>query len=147
MAIRKISPAETHTIEEFIRAGQSDDMTYRNFSILERKDGLELIDHNLIYDYMEELTAISEPVQLSQENINLYRYAPDLLSFRLYGTVQLDFVIMAANDMMDPKEFTLQSGTVYLPRRTVLKQFLSEVYNAERKYINKNRSELGIVTI
>lgn len=141
MALTKIAPALTHTIKEFIAAGQSDDMTYRNFSILEKIDGVEFVDHNLIYDYLDELVKLSKEVYLTDADVIRYQYAPDLLAYHLYGSTQLDFVIMAANDIMDPKEFTLKSKKIKVIVPTMIKDFLSKIYNAEKAYININRSD------
>lgn len=141
-SITKNIPATTYTIKEFIAAGQSDDMTYRNFSILEKVDGIEHVDHNLIYDYLDELLSISNVYSLTDQDLLKYQYAPDLLAYRVYGSTQLDFVIMALNDIMDPKDFSLKSKTVRLVPASILKRFLSMVYNAEQEYLQKNRSEI-----
>lgn len=143
MAIKKVEAAQTYTIESFIACQKSDDMTYRNFSILENVGGLEFVDHNIIYDYLDELNSLCKTVNLTKIDMLKYRYAPDLLAFDVYGSTQLDFVILAANDMIDPKEFSLSSLKVKLPMNSILKEFLSSVYNAESSYINKNRSDIS----
>lgn len=144
----KVTPASTYTTEDFIQCAASDEITYRNFSILEKREGIdiEFIDHNIIYDYLDELKAIcTERFTITKQDINRYIYAPDLLAFDIYGSTQLDFVIMAANDMVDPKEFTMR--TLRLPTRSALIRFMSQIYNAEKKYITNNRSEIGEAVI
>ena len=44
------NPALTYTLDQFIQMKYSDEMTFRNFSIVEIVNGLEMIDHNLIED-------------------------------------------------------------------------------------------------
>ena len=142
--LKKRSVAKTATIQDFISAGQSDEMTYRSFSILEKnEDGLEFVDHNIIYDYLEELNKLCQEVQLTNQDVIDYRYAPDILAYRIYGTTQLDFVILAANDMIDPKDFSLSNKTIRLPKASILRTFLSSIYNAEISYIKNNRSTLN----
>lgn len=136
------NPALTYTLDDFIRAGLSDDMTYRNFSILEIVDGVEHLDHNLIEDYQDELQLLCQDVELDIEQYKKYKYAPDLLAYDLYGSVQLDFVILFANGIIDPKDFDLK--VIKLPYASVMKEFLNKVYNSEIGYIEQNRADNGI---
>lgn len=137
-------PAETATLSDFVSAGVNDDMTYRNFSTIEIHNGVELIDHCIIDDYLDELKKISVLVIgiTDQERIH-YRYSPDLLAYDMYGSTQLDFVILAVNGIATPSEFTMK-GNLYLPKNSVLKSFLSMIYNAESQLITSNRAEQGL---
>lgn len=135
-------PALTYTLDDFIQMNVSDEMTYRNFSILEIVDGIEILDHNLIEDYQDELESLCQTVHLDNDQFKRYRFSPDILAYDLYGSVQLDFVILFANSMIDPKEFNVK--TIKLPYASALKAFLSAIYNAEQGYIEQNRSTNGL---
>lgn len=135
-------PSLTHTLEEFILMKNNDDMTYFNFSIIEELNGIKIVDHNLIEDYLDELKALCITCELDQAQYNRYKYSPDLLSFDIYGTTQLDFVILMINDMIDPKDFTLK--TIKLPYASQMKTFMQNVYNSEQGYIQQNRSDNGM---
>ena len=134
----------TYTLDDFIKMQYSDDMTYRNFSILEVVDGKEFLDHNLIDDYLEILEQLCISVPLDNKQYKKYKYAPDLLAYDVYGTVQLDFVILKINGLIDPNDFDMK--TVKLPYRSQLKAFLSAVYNKESGYIQQNRYDNGLRT-
>lgn len=142
MATFTSSPALTYTLEDFVRVKDSDDMTYRNFSILEIINGVELLDHNLLDDYADILSSICQDVELTPEQYNKYAYFPDLLAYDIYGSTQLDFVILFANDMIDPKEFNLKK--VKLPFASALSEFLSQIYNSNSGYITQNREDNGL---
>lgn len=133
------NPALTYTLEHFVQMQHSDELTYRNFSILEVVDDMEFIDHNLVEDYLEELESICVSCELTDEQYKKYKYSPDLLAYDVYGSVQLDFVIMYANGMVDPKEFN--SKVVKLPYASGLKIYLNSVYNSNSSYISQNRSD------
>jgi hypothetical protein len=137
-------PALTYTLDQFIQMQYSDEMTYRNFSIVEVVNGIELLDHNLIRDYLDELNSLCINAELTMEQYKKYKYSPDLLAYDIYGSTQLDFVILFANDMIDPKEFDLK--VVKLPYASKMKTFLSAIYNSESGYIGYNRSENGLST-
>lgn len=131
--------ASTHTISEFIKYKSDDELSYRNFSILEFGDGIEYFNHNLIDDYMTELENMSTEVILEDEQFKHYKYSPDLLAYDLYGTVALDFLIMKLNGMIDPREFIKQK--LLLPYASQLNTFLSKVFNAESLYLSYNRAK------
>lgn len=135
-------PATTYTLDDFISMRYSDDITFRNFSILEVIDGVEYLDHNILDDYIEELESICINCPLDDDQYKKYKYAPDLLAYDVYGSTQLDFVVLAANGMIDYKDFTLK--TIKLPYKSALKSFLSTVYNSESGYIEQNRSDNGL---
>lgn len=134
------NPAQTYTLEQFILMKSTDDMTYNNFSIYEIIDGQQILESNLIDEYLDELVKLSNIVELNTEEYKKYKYSPDLLAYDIYGSIQLDFVIMAANDMIDPKDFNLKK--IKLPTVTAMRVFLDEVYNANSNWISKNRYDL-----
>lgn len=136
------SPDQTATLEDFVAAGVNDDMTYINFSILNKINGMKVLDHNVIDDYIKELKGLSsEIIGLTNADRIRYRYSPDLLAYDMYHSTQLDFVILAVNGVVTPLEFTMM-GKLYLPKASVLKSFLSMVYNAEQEYLSANKSDV-----
>ena len=137
-----INPATTTTLEDFIEMRSIDEMTYYNFSILEVINGVEHLNHNLIEDYLEELKSACITVDLTLDQYKKYKYFPDLLSYDVYGSVQLDFIIMLLNDCIDPKEF--DKKTVILPYASVLASFLNTVYSKAQLYIEENRVKFGL---
>lgn len=137
-------PALTYTLDQFIASKMNDEMTFRNYSIVEVIDGLELFDHNIVEDYLSELDSLCQTIELSFEEFTKYKYAPDLLAYDVYGSTQLDFVVMYANGIIDPKEFTFKK--VKLPYASALINFMSEVYNAEIEYIRFNRAQNNLTT-
>ncbi len=137
------SPALTYTLDDFISMKLSDDMTYYNFSILEMIDGVEHLDSNIVETYIDILKSGCMKIELSAGELKKYRYNPDLLAYDLYGSVQLDFIILILNDMYDPKEFN--KTTLYLPKPNTLSKFLNAVYSKESGYLEQNRADCGIL--
>lgn len=134
------NPALTYTLDQFISMKNADDMTYNNFSIYGKIKGQNILESNLIDEYLDELTSLCSQVELSLDEYKKYKYAPDLLAYDIYGSVQLDFIILAANDMVDPKDFNLKR--IKLPTVSRLREFLNEVYGANSNWISKNRYDL-----
>ena len=135
-------PNTTYTLDMFIAMKPKDDITYYNFSILEVIDGVQHLDRNLLEDYIEDLNQLSVDVVLSQDELTKYKYAPDLLAFDIYGSTQLDFMIMLLNDMIDPKEFT--KTDLRLPLTSVITDFFSSIIQGEYNYLMINRESQGL---
>ena len=129
--------ALTYNLSDFIEEGKSDEITYKNFSIVRATLDAQFTDVDIIDHYIDELKAISVRVEtFTEEDVARYKYQPDLLAYDLYNSTQLDFILMLVNGIIDPKEFDFNRGYLLIPPKKYLKQFLSEVYNAERKWLN-----------
>lgn len=134
------SPDKTYTLDQFINAQGSDDITYYNFSILEKFGGVEHLDRNIVEDYLPELTKISEIITLSDEEYRKFKRKPDLLAYYAYGSIQFEPFILMLNDMIDPKDFI--NRKVRLVIRSDLINFFSRLYGAESGYIDYNREQV-----
>lgn len=137
--------AYTHTLDDFIAEKYATDITYYNLSILEKVKDSELLQHNLIEDYIDEFELLTETIEMSNEEYKKYRFAPDILAFDVYGSTQLDFIILYINDMADPKEFDRK--TVKLIKNSVLKELLSQIYSSNKNYLDYNRRENNIPVV
>ena len=140
--VQKHDPALTYTLDDFISLQLSDELTYYNYSIIEVMDGVEHTSQNMMEEYIDELKKECLQVKLSDIELKRYKYHPDLLSHALYGTVQLDVIIMMLNDMIDPKDFT--RSNIVLPYSSSLYNFLDDVISKEGLYISNNRAEQGL---
>ena len=130
------NPATTYTLPDFVSDGITDEQTYKNFSITRNTLDAQFVDIDLIDYYIDELKAISIKVtKFTPDEIAEYKYHPDLLAYYLYGSTQLDFVLMLVNGIIDPKDFDFKRGYILVPHKDAIKVFLSEIYNAERAWI------------
>ena len=137
------NPAKTYTIEDFIDMKSQDEITYINYSILANNNNITYTDQCILDFYLKELKKMClEVTEFTQEEINKYRYAPDLLAYDIYGSTQLDFIVLLCNGIIDPKEFDLSRGKIYLPTLIDLTNFLSETFESESDWIALNRQEM-----
>lgn len=142
---------KTYTFSDFLSSnGGVSEVTYNNFSILEKLttefgDVIHCTNNNIIDDYMYELKEASEIVEMSVTEQNKYFYNVGLLAFDLYGSVELEFVILKLNGIIDPKEFDIKN--VRLIKATKLLELLSAIYNAEVKFLTINRETEGIEAV
>lgn len=135
---RASNPATTYTLTDFIKEGKSDNLTYNKFSIIRTTNYADMADQNMIDMYLDELKklCIKIPIEnITSEQIASYKYSPDLLAYDIYGTTQLDFIVLICNGIIDPKEFDFSFKYLVLPKASVLSQFLSDVYNSEKDWL------------
>lgn len=135
---------QTPTVDEFIEASESMSITYNSLcmSNLLKDEDISITIFNVIDDYIDEILEYANPVALSREDYDKYSQAPKLLSYRMYGTTEFDFIIMRINGIYDPKDFTMRK--LKLLNKVDLTTILSQIYNANKKLIdvyNENHNE------
>lgn len=140
----------SYSISSFINSNNGDDeVSYHNFSLLTQENiGNDIVQFsyaNIIDDYIDELRENCVEVELSEQDKIKYFYAPDILSYDLYGTIGLDFVIMKLNGVINPKDFDL-SIIKLIPNKEVMSELLSKIYSSEYSYIERNREIEKIVS-
>ncbi len=131
------TPDQTYTLEEFVESGVDDLITYNNFSLLESISGIEIPSENLIFDYMSEMKDIAVTVLLSEAELQTYKYKPKLMAYDVYGTTECYFIIMALNNIVDVRDFTLKRLKMIEP--SVLDELMGYIYEANEKLIDANR--------
>lgn len=144
MASNDSEPSTMHTLEEFIAAGNaSSAITYYKTSILDGTQGINYTIDNVVFDYMDEIKQLREPVLLDGVQKNYYKYdGVYLLSYDLYKTRDLAYLIMALNGVYTPRDFTM--NPLYLIRPSNMSSILNLIYNAEKEYLDINRSKMGL---
>lgn len=142
------SVEETYTLSQFISMKDNDEITYRNFSILQKSitdpSMIYSID-NVIYDYLEEMKLYRKLVTVSDQEKIKYKYKPKLLAYDIYGSTEAYFILLAMNGMCNIKEFDLLDNTFWALSPTDMVTFLNTISKAESEYITLNRSNLGIL--
>lgn len=143
------NPELANTIDDFVAAGKDAPLlTYYNFSIIQvefstdEKLQVEFTSDNLVNDYLDIFKERGQKVQLTEAEQRKYYYNPDLLSYDLYGTTELDFVIMIMNGVISSNEFTMP--TLLLIPKTELVNLLSRIYNSEQNYLLINRQKYNL---
>lgn len=131
---------QAHTIQEFITLGQNsnDNTSYRALSYIESRD--ESIEYTIkiaLDDYLPILKENALTINLSENEIRTYRYNPKMLSYKLYGSTKLYYVILRLNDMCNVHEFSLTEGKLLLLAPNVMADSMSSIYKSEEFSISK----------
>lgn len=144
------APDMCNSLEDFIASGENAAiMSYYNMSILQveySSDNMIRLDFtidNLINDYLDVLRDAAVKVPLTDAEKRKYHYNPDLLAYDIYGSTELDFVIMLVNGIIDPKDFNMP--VLRLINKTNLIDILSRIYAAEHQYVSDNRESNKLI--
>lgn len=127
---RATNPAKTSTIAEFISFKNSDDISYNNLSFRDKYDNIIYPIKNIIDDYIDELMELTVNITLNDQEYLKYKYKPKILANDIYGNSELDFIILAINNICNMKEFDMQ--TIKLIKDEDLDNFLTSIYNANK---------------
>lgn len=145
--------SKTHTINEFISLGKTstDSTSYRDISYFETRDNIEFVVKNLLDDYLYELKQLAIQIQLTDKEIETYRFNPKLLSYKLYGSTKIYYVLLKINDMCNIHEFSLSNKKLLLLTPKDMSSSLSSIYNSEKfslsKFINSHKEDKIITPI
>lgn len=135
-------PSESYTMEQFISLGRKVSLTYDRYSFKELlSNGTEISILNVVNDYMREIKENSLLVKFSENEYRKYRFKPKILSYDVYGTQDLYYVILLANGIIDEKEFDFTE--LLMPTTDTMNTYMSAIYNAEYKYIKEYNSAHG----
>lgn len=133
------------TIKDYITQYNNEDVTFSEFflkQVFVTDTGKKLLVNfeNLIIKYMPELKELKVKVSLSNEEYSRYKFNPKLLSFDLYGTTELWFLILEANELHTISQF--DSKTIYLFRADIIEK-AARILNLEVDNKNYNADEVS----
>ena len=135
------SPVYTHTLREFLLAGQTRvKFTYQDFCYTEKIGNIVFVVKNALRDYLPEIKEMCMRVALSVEEQRRYRYNRKILAFDLYNSTDLYFIILILNNMVDVKEFN-HIDTLLLPLKKDLPEILTKINISEGMYISKYNND------
>ena len=141
------SANKTYTISQFIALKDSDNITYPNFSVLNRSitnDKIVYCIDNLLYSYTDEIDKVKKICTFTVEERLKYMYKPKLLSYDIYGSTEAYFIILAMNGMCNVKEFDLDNKKLYLLLPKDMSNIMSQIASAESTFIKLNRETQSV---
>lgn len=135
-------PIRTPTMEDFVDLAENNEIDYNSMALFTQ----DITDESFIYSfenvlstYMEELRSVSVLYEMTDKEYLKYRYRPYQLSYDLYKTTQLYWVILYLNDTCNAKDFNLKSKQIRLIPGRTLKDLLEMIQSAEKDRIRLNR--------
>lgn len=134
----------THLIadlEELIYTAKFNEVTLFTTSTI-AKDGKVVFPLFNIFDkYKDIIDNLCVSVTLTDDELYIYRYNPHALSLKLYGTVELWYLLLKLNKKVSAVDFTDASIKILHPKNISI---LNSIILKEREHIESNRQTNGI---
>lgn len=108
------------TIEELIDSIKTEEISYRNlhtnvFINNEKNEIIKIPYKSIIREYLPFFKEHVVTVELSEREVQLYRYKPKKLSYDLYETTELWSALMELNNVLSIINFDLTTLQVFDP--------------------------------
>lgn len=145
MAENIMTMGRTPTLTEYIASYRLDDLTFSDFflrEVMRFRSGEKIIVqfNSFLNKYMPEFKSTLVTVTLNEAERLKYRFNPKLMSFDLYGTTELWFMILEVNEIHRIIDFDL--STVILPQRIIVER-MTRVKNLEQDVIDYNEERFA----
>lgn len=142
MAYQTNSLITTYRIEDFITQGSTSSViNYDKLLLKDKNENGEIVGiYNLINDYYNELMESSVIAVMDDKLYEKFKYKPRLLSYYLYGTTDLFFLLLLLNGISSVKQFNFKK--VRIVRKESISEVISYIYSSEQKNIINNRAKL-----
>lgn len=125
-----------HTLSEFVEAGKNKVAPlYGDWCYVDSYNNINFTVKNVLDDYLFELKKLATNVYLEDKDISKYNYKPKLLSADIYGTTELDYIILLLNGICNVKEFH-DINPIKLIRKDDLLSYLSNINTSEKYSID-----------
>lgn len=92
-----VDNSKIRTLNDFVRYGRTSNYTVPTSSFVRRFNDL-IIHDKFAYDkYHKLIMGMSTYAVLSDEELQVFKYRPDLISYKLYGTPNLSHLLLYLN--------------------------------------------------
>ena len=133
--------SKVQTLSDYIRYGKTSSFSIPNVSLVKNNEGIVYLDELVYAKYDDLIMANSTIINLTTEEYNRFRLDPQALSTVLYGTPNLDHLILYLNRCsefdFDIKQVRLMK---YSDVSSILKTILSHEENNIQKSINNSNN-------
>lgn len=130
-------------LKDFITQYSAEEIVFSAFffqQVLRTNSGKMLLNFgSLVQKYLPEIKAIKKKVTLSEEEYRKYKFNPKRLSYDIYGTTELWFLILDANELYSTIEFDLR--TLYLYKPSIVEK-MGRILNLEKTSKDYNAAEV-----
>lgn len=133
--------SKVQTLSDYIRYGKISSFSIPQVSLVKNDGGVVFLDELAYAKYDNLLMNNSEMITLTTEEYNRYRLDPQALSTALYGTPNLDHLILYLN-RCNEFEFDIKQVRLmkYSNISSILKMILSHEENNIIKSINNSNN-------
>lgn len=121
-------------LDDFLNAGEISEISKNNTTISEIINDKNIPLTNIMLKYEDIINGCGILIELTDAELNNYKYNPKKLSFDLYGTTELYYILLMLNDMYSVTQFNKKK--IYIFDKTK-NGILDRIYQQIRDIKNK----------
>lgn len=140
--------SKEYTITEF--ASESKDLEisistlhFKEAHTLKNGNIIVLSNDSILEKYRKEFATYEVTRKLTDEEFRKYQYNPQLLSFDLYETTELWFLLLDLNNLYSLTQFDINPVKVY---NAGIISLINTIINLEQDNIDQNENEITLAT-
>ena len=144
--MNKSNRSNIWTLDDFIREYGSEDLRVDAFHLKQvfweegkMKHKMIVNSDNIADKYAVELEENKRSIELNTKEYYKYRYNPKLLSYDIYGTTELWFFILMANELYSISEFNLKKLVLY--DASIISKF-NKMLELDQEFLEINSMEV-----
>lgn len=114
--MKNIDTTNINKVKEYLNNGIDNSFILTNFLKKELENSNEIIVFNILKEkYYELLDANKILIEFDETTYNKYKYKPKLLSYDLYGTIDLWYLLIIINDFKSITDFNKKQIFILSP--------------------------------
>lgn len=132
------------TIKDYIQSGRKASLKMPNYFytgvLVDDSTRLYVLDDSILIPYDNILNQHRITYTMKDEEYRKYKYNPWRVAYDVYGTTELWFLILHANEMYSAMEFNIKTLDMYTDD---IFNILDEILTIEDSNMRKNQSEVN----
>ena len=130
--------SRVQTLSHFIRYGYTSSYSIQAISLFYKDGDIIYLDQPVYQKYDRLVMAMAQVVELTDEELNKYKYSPELLSYDLYGTPNLSHLILYINRC---PAYSFNRKNIKLIKPNYIETVLQKIIQHEQNNITKNHNQ------
>ena len=130
--------SRVQTLSDFIRYGHTSSYSIQAISLFYKDGDIIYLDQPVNQKYDRLVMAMAQVVELTDEELNKYKYSPELLSYDLYGTPNLSHLILYINRC---PAYSFNRKNIKLIKPNYIETVLQKIIQHEQNNITKNHNQ------
>lgn len=146
----KSNSGELYTLPDFIREYSAEDIRINSFFLKQVFWDSNKMNHKIIVNessiidkYKEELEENKRMVEFTTKEYYRYKYNPKLLAYDVYGTTELWFMILLANELYTITEFDMRKVCLF---DSAIITKINRMINLDAEFLEINSMEVKAET-
>lgn len=120
-------------------------LAFKDVLGIKNDTALVLNTESVLDEYMYYIRQNAAKISMDDDQIRTFAYNPKALSYYVYGTTELYQLILRLNYLKSASEFTdtVLRNNIWIPSRSNIGSFITEVLNKEKTKITKQTAEVN----